>query len=153
MKMKQNTGRLHNDKGFTLIEVMIALVVLVIGVLGALSMQLMTIKGNSNSISISRSVHEGSAALDRAESLGYTSSGLSAGTGKSMSDLFGTYPDFEGQLTYDVTVMNANDIKAAFSLTHDDFTGAEAKAVSMTIVQTVAGKEKTITLQLVKIDI
>lgn len=39
---------LNNKKGFTLIEVMIAMVVLSIGLLGAGAMQLSAIKGNAN---------------------------------------------------------------------------------------------------------
>lgn len=40
-------GQLKNMKGFTLLEVMIALVILAVGLLGLASLQIMAIKGNS----------------------------------------------------------------------------------------------------------
>lgn len=40
---------LNNTKGFTIIEVMIAMVVMAIGLLGAGAMQLAAVKGNANS--------------------------------------------------------------------------------------------------------
>jgi type IV pilus assembly protein PilV len=40
-------GRLKDKKGFTLLEVMIAMVILAIGLLGLASMHIMAIKGNS----------------------------------------------------------------------------------------------------------
>jgi type IV pilus assembly protein PilV len=40
-------GHLENRKGFTLLEVMIALVILAVGLLGLASLQIMAIKSNS----------------------------------------------------------------------------------------------------------
>ena len=40
-------GKVKNIKGFTLLEVMIAMVILAIGLLGLATMQIMAIKGNS----------------------------------------------------------------------------------------------------------
>ncbi len=145
-----NSNSLANQKGFTLIEVMIALAVLVIGVLGAFSMQLITIKGNSNAIAVTRSVQESSAALDTLESLTYADGKLDAGTGKTMTTLFGAAPQFASTVTYDVAVNN--NVKALFALQHDDFPGEQAKIITVSSVQRVAGVDKTITLQYVKID-
>lgn len=143
------SNSLSNQKGFTLIEVMVALGVLVVGVLGALSMQLITIKGNSNAMAISRTVQESSAALDRIESLQYSAAQLSAGTGKNMSDLFPAAPQFVSTVTYDVVVNN--NVNTLFALTHDNFVGETAKIVTVNSVQRVAGVNKSISINYVKI--
>lgn len=142
-----------DQKGFTLIEVMIALVVLVIGVLGAFSMQLITIKGNANAMAVSRSAQEISATLDMIESLDYTKSALDQGTGQDMATLFGTAPNFSGTVTYDVADKTSVQIKnEVFNLTHDTFALAAGKLITINSVQRVGGQNKTVSMQFLKID-
>ncbi len=57
---------LNNNDGFTLIEVMIAIVVLTIGLLGAGAMQLSSVNGNANA---SRMTEATNLALDQVESI------------------------------------------------------------------------------------
>ena len=44
---KRHLSKLRDSKGFTLLELMIALVILAVGLLGLASLQVMAIKGNS----------------------------------------------------------------------------------------------------------
>lgn len=57
---------LNNTKGFTIIEVMIAMVVLAIGLLGAGAMQLAAVKGNANSSNLTEAT---SLASDQVENI------------------------------------------------------------------------------------
>ena len=141
---------ISSSEGFTLIEVMIALVILVIGVLGVFSMQLLTIKGNTNAISLSRSVQETSAALDRAESLSYNDAELSAASDQDMNTLFGAAQNFSGTITYDV--VESNNLVGTYGLKHDTFPGSSCKIVTFDSTQRRSGDLKTITLQYVKVD-
>lgn len=60
--MKQSS--LNNNKGFTLIEVMIAIVVLAIGLLGAGAMQVAAIKGNANSSNLTEATNLAAAQVE-----------------------------------------------------------------------------------------
>lgn len=142
----------RTETGFTLIEVIIALVVLVIGVLGVFSMQLLTIKGNSNAIALSRSVQETAAALDRAESLDYDDGELNAGNDKDMTTLFGTAQNFSGTLIYNVVDQGDDELKALYGLTHDTFPGSQCKLIQLTSTQRSSGEDRSINLQYVKVD-
>ena len=158
--LKKDTHiQLLGQSGFTLIEVMIAMVVLVIGVLGVLYMQLASVKGNTNSIGISRAVHEITAGIDTLQSYSFSDTQLSSGANKSVTDLFGTNLDakkitdnISGTLTYDVTDLNAAQVKALFGYA-DTFFGASGKQITVKVTDTLSGTDKTVQLQFVKIDL
>jgi len=157
-----DTSIFHSNKGFTLVEVIIALAVLVIGVLGVFSMQLMTIKGNANAISLSRSVQETSSALDRVESLSYDDAKLDSGTNFDVNnDLFGSNQNFSGTLIYNVNDLNGNDITTQFGLVDhapsgarhaNTFSGSQGKVIQVNSTQRTSGDEKTLTLQYIKVN-
>jgi hypothetical protein len=87
-----------------------------------------------------------------AESLTFADNALTAGTDKTMTELFGGAQNFSGTVTYDVELRNAAQIKTLFALTHDDFPGAEGKLVTVNSVQRVAGNDKTISMQYIKLN-
>ncbi len=60
---------LNNKKGFTIIEVMIAIVVLAIGLLGAGAMQVAAIKGNANSSKLTEATNLAAAQIENILSL------------------------------------------------------------------------------------
>jgi len=60
-----------NQKGFTLIEALIAMVILAIGVFSLYSMQITSIEGNSQAISITEAATWGSDRLERLMTLPY----------------------------------------------------------------------------------
>lgn len=139
-----------NKQGFTLIEVMLALMILVIGIIGVFGMQIVTVKGNASAISLSRAVLESAAVVDKIEAVSYSDNGLDDATGASISDLFGSgeEPSFESTITYDVTTQN--DLNTYFSLQHDDFSGSSCKVVQINSARRVNGQDKSLTNQYYK---
>lgn len=89
----------NNQTGFTLIEVLIAVCVLTIGILGANVMQITAISGNSTANRITEST---SWASDRVESLlglDYDDSALNDGDADGDAGLTDTVPGADGNLT------------------------------------------------------
>jgi prepilin-type N-terminal cleavage/methylation domain-containing protein len=75
---KKNPGfdRNHVPSGFTLIEVMIAMVIFSIGILGVAKMQISAINGNAAALKISEKFSLASNRIERLMSLPYTHSDL-----------------------------------------------------------------------------
>jgi prepilin-type N-terminal cleavage/methylation domain-containing protein len=145
--------------GFTLIEVMIALVVQVVGVLGVLSMQVTATKGNSGAMAVSRGVHEITACIDRLAALSFDAPELTAGVGKSAEDLFGpaTAADsmagsFTTAIGYEVIDLDADQLRNRLSLA-SNFSGSRGKRVVVSSTQQVSGRVKTIAVEYLKIDL
>ena len=46
VKLLENTGSANNERGFTIVEVMVAIAILSVGILGVASMQVSAIRGN-----------------------------------------------------------------------------------------------------------
>ena len=55
----------NNKNGFTLVELLIALVIFAIGILGVATMQITSIKGNSKSRQISEAANVGADRVER----------------------------------------------------------------------------------------
>jgi len=151
-KKQNKVNHLRNTDGFTLIEVMLALAILVIGIVGVFSMQLVTVKGNASAISLSRAVLESTAVVERIESLDYDDNELDTGSAVDMATLFGSNdePSFETTITYDVTKQSS--LKSYFALQNDDFSGSSCKVVDITSTHRVNGQDKTLTNQYFKFD-
>lgn len=84
-----NPSIIKNENGFTLIEVMIAMVILAIGLLGVAKMSLTAIQGNSSARGFSEATVFGQNKMEDLISLDYTDPGLSDadgdGTGQDTS--------------------------------------------------------------------
>ena len=95
-------GNNNNQQGFTLIEVLIAIVILAVGILGVATMQISSLNGNSNAIRITDSATWGGDALeglmgeayDSANLLDNNAVGVNAGvTGLNNTDVAGFLAD------------------------------------------------------------
>ena len=64
-------SRMNNQSGFTLLEVLIALVIFAVGILGVASMQISSIKGNSKGRQISEATNSGADQIEQFLSLDY----------------------------------------------------------------------------------
>lgn len=91
-----------NQKGFTLIEVLIAIALLTIGILGAASMQIASIGGNNHAIRLTTAATWAGDALETLMALEYTdddladdsNTGANAGvTGLNNTDIAGSMAD------------------------------------------------------------
>jgi type IV pilus modification protein PilV len=68
-----------NNKGFTLIEVLVGLVILAIGLLAIASMQVTSVRGNFFSNYLTHASYAGQDRMEFLDNLSYTSAELSAG--------------------------------------------------------------------------
>lgn len=71
---------LRQNKGFTLIEVLVAIVLLTLGMLGVASLTIGVIKGNAYSKNVSTATVIAQQQIDQAQRVGYASLGDLAGT-------------------------------------------------------------------------
>ena len=69
-----------NNKGFTLIEVLIGLVILAIGILAIAGMQMTSVRGNFFSHYLTQASYTGQDRLEFLDNLSYTSNELLAGS-------------------------------------------------------------------------
>ncbi len=107
-----STDRFAGRRGFTLIEVMIALVVLLVGTLGVIAMQYSAVSGNAFSREIKIATNLGTTRIEEIKSTPYA--GLSSGTDTPVSS-----PAISGGVAFSRrwwVVANCIDLK----LTNDD---------------------------------
>ncbi len=157
--MDDTRQRLRRHEGFTLIEVMIALVVLVVGVLGVMSMQVTATRGNSGAMAVSRGVHEITACIDRLAALSFDVPELAAGTGKTVEELFGPAAasdslagSFTTVIGYEVIDLDADQLREYLALPAA-FAESRGKRVVVSSTQQVSGRAKTMSVEYLKIDL
>ncbi len=90
-----------NQKGFTLIEVLIALVILAVGLLGVTAMQITAIRGNHFSDNLTRATVLAQNKLEELKHLPYYDSKLSSGQAPQQM----TYSGIVYTVRYDVTAL------------------------------------------------
>jgi type IV pilus assembly protein PilV len=91
-------GNRNREKGFTLIEVLIAMTLLVIGILAVASMQIASLGGNSQAIRITEAVTWADDTIETIMSLPYTHADLDDTNGDCAAGL--TDPDCVAGLNY-----------------------------------------------------
>jgi type IV pilus assembly protein PilV len=138
----------HNDQGFTLIEIMIAMVIFAIGILSVAALQTKATKGN---ISANRSTRAFTWCSDRMEtlmSLPYAS--VVADAPAQTAD--GIDNDYDGQID---EAGESGDINIAWTVVNND--GAPGNpplntiSITVTVIwQTPMGQQKTVNLTTVR---
>jgi prepilin-type N-terminal cleavage/methylation domain-containing protein len=123
MRMVKNPVR--DEGGFTLIEILIAMAVFSIAVLGISAMQTSSIRGNMQARVIGEKALEASSQVEALNSLSYNDVGLTDGT----------YTD--GDFSWIVTTVNL-DVEN------------EYKTVALTLTWPLRGADKTVTINLIK---
>ena len=83
--VKQGTGFFNqcNTRGFTLIEVMVAMIIFAFGILGVVKMQISAINGNAAALKISEKFSVAASQIERLMILPYTHSDLNRTLGTS----------------------------------------------------------------------
>ena len=66
-----NLKNIDNEKGFTLLEVLVALLIFAVGILGVYAMQISSIKGNSKGRQVSEATNDGADRIERLLSWNY----------------------------------------------------------------------------------
>ena len=136
--------RKHNDAGFTLIEVMIALLVFAIGVLALARMQLAAVKGNATAEGITEAVVFGSDQIEQMLSWDYDDSRLDSSNdgdftladGSTITrDGYQADPDGRFDVYWDVT---------------DDSPAADSKTIDIEVYWQWKGDQKTLSLTTAK---
>lgn len=88
-----NKRIISNEKGFTLIEVLIAITVFAIGILGVAAMQLSSVKGNSSALDLTEAVNVAQDQMETLLALDYDDPDLNDDDGVNAADGDGTNED------------------------------------------------------------
>lgn len=115
----------HAQAGFTLIEILVALVIFAIATLGVAAMQTSSIRGNLQARVIGEEVHQATSRVEALRLLPYTASELSDGT------------HTDGDASWVVTTQNLD-------------AGDEYKTVDLTQTRQLGGETKTYSIRFIK---
>ncbi len=129
---------LTNNKGFTLIEVITALLILSIGILAMQSMQYSSVTTNFAAINITRAIGQGTDTTERILALTYNDSLLDAGS----------HDETEFPSEWEHIKHTAIDWQVT-----DDEPMPNMKTIQITITSSEKGKDKTIPITYYKAEI
>ena len=158
-KYSQKLKVCNNNQGFTLIEIMIAMVIFVVGMLSVAAMQTSATKGNNTANRTTRAFTWCSDRMEVLMSLPYTDASLNAGLHSEANGDFaqtsdGIDNDYDGQI--DEAGENGVVSIEWTVADNDGVTGAppppaNTKSISVTVTwRTPLGRQKTLTLNTVR---
>lgn len=148
-KQEKKIHSKDNNQGFTLIEVMIALAIFAIGILGIFTMQMTAIKGNASARGVTENYLSG---MDKVEEL------MARPFNDPLLDAGGPYTlaatadgiDNDGDGTVDETG-ESGYISLQWQVQDDVMWGQNIKLVTVTVSSAVnGGQQKTITFDFLK---
>lgn len=129
---------LNNNKGFTLIEVIIALMIFSVGILAMQGMQYMSVKTNFSAFNITRAIGQGTDTVERILALDYNDDLL----------LAGAHDDTEFPSEWDHIINTTINWQIT-----DDTPMPNMKTVDLVITSSEKGKDKTLALTYYKAEI
>jgi len=138
MRKKQPVCAVNNETGFTLIEVMIALVIFSIGILGVAAMQIDFIQGNATARGVTEAANQASGKLEELVALSYDSV---VSTNETVGDYTlnwtVTHPDPDGS----GTVNDDEDQFKLIQLTVSWNDGGDARSFGMEMMRVADGQQ------------
>jgi len=143
-----------NQQGFTLIEVMIAIVVLAIGILGVVTMQTSTTGFNSTAHALTGAATVAADRMEMLKALPYDDPSLQDTNGDGLAGLRNPLPplpnpEIPDPVTYpaDFQVTTADQNYTVYWNIVDDYPTTNTKTVKVVVTSTGLGPQKTITLE------
>ena len=149
----------NNNQGFTLIEIMIAMVIFVVGMLSVAALQTSATKGNTNANRSTRAFTWCSDRMEVLMSLPYTDANLNAGTHSQANGDFtqasdGIDNDYDGEID---EAGESGAVNISWTVVDNDgVAGAppppdNTKSIAVTVTwRTPLGKQKSLTLNTVR---
>ena len=134
----------HNDAGFTLIEVMIAMLVFTVGVLGLAQLQLAAIQGNANAEGMTEAVVFGSDQIEQMLSWDYDDARLDPANDSADYTLSGTEYKADGHQA------DPGGRYDAYWAVKDGSPVTGSKTIDVTVIWQGKGGQKTLSLSAVK---
>jgi type IV pilus assembly protein PilV len=139
----------HTDKGFTLLEVLVAIAILAFGLLAIATMQTTAIKGNARAISISEGV---TVAQDWAEWIGqrsYDDASLGDDTGDGDAGLYDGLADSDEQLGAVNLTPNGRAYTIYWNVA-ENWPITNTKTIRLFVIWNERGLQKSVSMELMK---
>lgn len=142
MKQQQK----HNDAGFTLIEVMIALLVFSVGVLAMAQLQIASIQGNTKASMISEAAAFGSDIVEQMRYWDYNDSRLNSSNDSEEYTLSSDGVTY----TADGHVVDSSGLFDGYWDVTTNSPVANSSTINITVIWELKGEQKTLSLTTVK---
>ncbi|RLC07188.1 MAG: hypothetical protein DRH90_00950 [Deltaproteobacteria bacterium] len=144
--IRQNTRFVKGNTGFTLIEVLIALVIFAIGILGVAALQSGSIRGNTSARGVTDIALIATDRLEMLRSLPYDDPALSAGVHVLNQATDRVDNNYNGLIDEDVPADETGPITIQYTVT-TDWPIERTKTVAVTVTHAGASVRKAVTMQ------
>lgn len=144
--IRKNTQIVKESAGFTLIEVLIALVIFAIGILGVAALQSGSIRGNTSARGVTDIAVIATDRLEMLRSLPYDHPALATGVYVLNQAADRVDNNYNGQIDEDVPADETGPLTIQYTVT-TDWPIERTKTVSVTVTHAGASVRKQVTMQ------
>ena len=144
--IRKNTQFIKGNTGFTLIEVLIAMVIFSIGILGVAALQSGSIRGNTSARGVTDIALIATDRLEMLRSLPYDDPALAAGVYVLNQAMDRADNNYDGQIDETVPADETGPITIQYTVT-TDWPIERTKTVAVTVTHVGASIRKAVTMQ------